>query len=171
MKCGCVVFICHWPINWCQSWVCLPLCLLVEHCYEGKLQGAVFKGLLTLMHTWHCVFNKSQTPCNACICVSLYRCSLSLLGSSLFKHLQIHAERLLNGVFGDEADKVLDVGLSVGRQLVDGWLPHHGLGDLSGVVCKERTDVQLAHWFQLKLSLFFCPYIHVGQCFIGCINR
>lgn len=48
-----------------------------------------------------------------CVCVILY-VSLSPLALSLFKHLQIHAERLLNGVFGDEADKVLDVSLSVG---------------------------------------------------------
>lgn len=40
--------------------------------------------------------------------------SLSPLALSLFKHLQIHAERLLNGVFGDEVDEVLDVSLSVG---------------------------------------------------------
>lgn len=34
---------------------------------------------------------------------------------SLFEHLQVHAERFLNGVLGDEVDKVLDVRLSVGQ--------------------------------------------------------
>lgn len=48
------------------------------------------------------------------ICVTVHA-PLSTLAPFLFKHLQIHAERLLNGVFGDEADKVLDVSLSVGR--------------------------------------------------------
>lgn len=65
-----------------------------------------------------------------------FNVSQSPLALSLFKHFQIHAQRLLNGVFGDEVNKELDVSLSVGRQLVDGWLPHHGLGDLSCVVCK-----------------------------------
>lgn len=59
--------------------------------------------------------------------------SLSL---SSFKHLQIHAQWLLNRVFGDELDKVIDISLSVRRQLVYGWLPHHGLCELSGVICK-----------------------------------
>lgn len=72
--------------------------------------------------------------------VSSYRLPLS--SGSLFKHLHVHAQRLLNGVFGDEVDKVLDVGLPVGRQLVDGWLPHHGLGDGSGVVCEvDRSPI------------------------------
>lgn len=71
-----------------------------------------------------------------CVCVMLQYMLHSTLAFSLFKHLHIHAERLLNGVFGDEANKVLDVSLSVGHQLVNGWLPHHGLGDLSGVVCE-----------------------------------
>ena len=62
--------------------------------------------------------------------------SPSPLGSSLFQHLHVPAERLLDGVFGDEVDKVLDVGLSVGRELVDGFLPHHGFGDLPGMVCE-----------------------------------
>lgn len=77
---------------------------------------------------------------NPCVCMYVVMCtcgssqvSLSPLALSLFKHLQIHADRLLNGVFGDERDKVFDVSLPVGRQLVDSWLPHHGLGDLSGV--------------------------------------
>lgn len=68
--------------------------------------------------------------------VVLYVC-LSHLALSLFKHLQIYTKRFLNGVFGDEADKVLDVSLSVGCEFVDSWLPHHGLGDLSGVVWKS----------------------------------
>lgn len=60
---------------------------------------------------------------------------LSLL---LFENLQIRAQRFLDGVLGDEVDKVLDVSVSVGRQPVDGGLPHHGLGDLPGVVCEGR---------------------------------
>lgn len=50
----------------------------------------------------------SQSPFNV-------RVSRSPLAFSLFEHLQVHAERLLNGVLGDEADKVLDVRLSVGQ--------------------------------------------------------
>lgn len=48
------------------------------------------------------------SPFNVCV-------SRSPLALSLFEHLQVHAERLLNGVLGDEADKVLDVHLSVGQ--------------------------------------------------------
>ena len=73
------------------------------------------------------------------MCHYILRVTLSPLAPSLLKHLHVHAERLLNGVFGDEVDKVLDVGLSVGRELVDGRLPHHGLGDLSGVVWKMNS--------------------------------
>lgn len=71
---------------------------------------------------------------NSGVCVLAFP-SLSL---SLFKHLQIHAQRLLNRVFTDELDKVLDIVLSVRDQLVDDWLPHHGLCDLSGVVCRVK---------------------------------
>lgn len=57
------------------------------------------------------------------------------LAVSLFEHLQISSQGPLNGVFGDEAHKVLDISLSVRPQLVNGWLPHHGFGDLSSMVC------------------------------------
>lgn len=58
-----------------------------------------------------------------------------------FEHLQIHAKRLLDGVFVDEVDKVLEVSLPAGHQLVDGRLPHHGLGELSGVVCEVSRRI------------------------------
>lgn len=86
------------------------------------------------------------------VCVISYA-PLALLALSLFKHLQIHVERLLNGVFGDKADKVLDVGLPVGCELVDGWLPHHGLGDLSGVVCKVNRSTVSALTPEVELGL------------------
>lgn len=70
--------------------------------------------------------------------------SLSL---SSLKHLQIHPQRLLNRVLGDELDKVIDISLSVRRQLVYGWLPHHGLCELSGVICKWNKSCALIYNF------------------------
>lgn len=81
--------------------------------------------------------------------------SRSPLALSLFKHLQIHADRLLNGVFGDERDKVFDVSLPVGRQLVDSWLPHHGLGDLSGV----GWEVKRCVFSTFSVYVFTCVLI------------
>lgn len=67
-------------------------------------------------------------------------------GLPLLQHLQVHAERLLDGLLGDEVDKVLDVSLPAGQQPVDGGLPHHGLGDLPGVVWRrsKRMEIQFA---------------------------
>ena len=56
------------------------------------------------------------------------------LGLSTLEHLQVHAQGPLDGVFSDEAHKVGDVSFPVGQQLVNGLFPHHGLGDLSGMV-------------------------------------
>jgi len=53
-----------------------------------------------------------------------FQCSI-VLALSILKHLQINAKGLLDRVFGDEADKVVDVGLPVGQQLVNGGFPHH----------------------------------------------
>lgn len=78
-----------------------------------KLQRVILKNLSTVDNNEH----KTQayvlstwvtSPFNVCV-------SRSPLALSLFEHLQVHAERLLNGVLGDEADKVLDVHLSVGQ--------------------------------------------------------
>lgn len=69
-------------------------------------------------------------------------CSASSSGLPLLQHLQVHAERLLDGLLGDEVDKVLDVGIPAGQQSVDGGLPHHGLGDLSGVVWRRSKHIE-----------------------------
>lgn len=73
--------------------------------------------------------------------------SSSSSGLPLLQHLQVHAERLLDGLLGDEVDKVLDVGLPAGQKTVNGGLPHHGLGELPGVVWRrsKRTDSQFAN--------------------------
>lgn len=99
--------------------------------------------------------------------------SRSPLALSLFKHLQIHADRLLNGVFGDERDKVFDVSLPVGRQLVDSWLPHHGLGDLSGVGWEVKRWTEPKHHiltFNFKLTLKILFLLRYQYIFSVCID-
>lgn len=66
-----------------------------------------------------------------------------LAGSSallLLQHLHVHAEGLLDGLFGDEADEVLNVFFPVSYQAVQHCLPHHGLGELTGMVCGEESE-------------------------------
>lgn len=66
-----------------------------------------------------------------------------LAGSSallLLQHLHVHAEGLLDGLFGDEADEVLNVFFPVSHQAVQHCLPHHGLGELTGMVCGEESE-------------------------------
>lgn len=46
------------------------------------------------------------------VCTCAFRSSLAL---PLLKHLQVHANRLLDGFLGDKVDKVLDVRLPVGQ--------------------------------------------------------
>lgn len=47
--------------------------------------------------------------------------------------LHVRLEGLLDRVSGDEADKVLDVGIPVCQQVVHSRLPQGGFGDLAGV--------------------------------------
>lgn len=99
--------------------------------------------------------------------------SRSPLALSLFKHLQVHADRLLNGVFGDERDKVFDVSLPVGRQLVDSWLPHHGLGDLSGVGWEVKRWTEPKHHiltFNFKLTLKILFLLRYQYIFSVCFD-
>lgn len=84
-------------------------------------------------------WTRHKVPVHASMCAA---CTASSSGLPLLQHLQVHADRFLDGLLGDEVDKVLDVGLPARQQSVDGGLPHHGLGDLSGVVWRRSKRIE-----------------------------
>lgn len=55
---------------------------------------------------------------STCVTKSLHKCMCvfrSSLALPLLEHLQVHADRLLDGFLGDKVDKMLDVRLPVGQ--------------------------------------------------------
>ncbi len=59
----------------------------------------------------------------------------------LLQHLHVHPKRFLDGVFGDETDKVCGVGFSVCKKFVYCGFSHHGLTYLTGMICREKNAV------------------------------
>lgn len=57
-----------------------------------------------------------------------------LLASLLFELFYVHLQGLLDDVFGDKTDKVLDVRVTLFQQEVCCGFSHHVLGQLSGMV-------------------------------------
>lgn len=81
-----------------------------SHYTDISINVAFFSNHLSWSHeltTKCCFLLSTKFLCAECS-------SSSSSGLPLLQHLQVHAERLLDGLLGDEVDKMLDVGLPAG---------------------------------------------------------